>query len=57
MTYDFTFFSSVFQSYQKDERLIMNSYVQWNPVYGEKILPQAGIKLRIARSVGQRLTH
>ena len=30
---DFTAFSTVFQSYQDDERLIIKSCVQWNPVY------------------------
>ena len=34
MTCDFTFFSTVLQSYQDDERLIMKGCVQWNPVYG-----------------------
>ena len=31
----FTSFSTLFQSYQEDERVIMKSYVQWNrSVYG-----------------------
>ena len=30
---DLTFSSTVFQSYQDDERLIMSGCVQWNPVY------------------------
>ena len=34
MTCDFTSFSTVFQSNQNDERLIMEGCVQWNPVYG-----------------------
>ena len=34
MTYDFTSFSTVFQSYQDDGRLIMKGCVQWSPVYG-----------------------
>ena len=34
MTYDFTAFSTVFQTYQDDERLIMKGCVQWNSVYG-----------------------
>ena len=50
-------FSTVFQSYQDDERLIMKGFVQWNPFTVEKILPPAGIELGTARSVGQRLTH
>ena len=56
MICNFTSFSTVFQSYQDDGQ-IMKGCVQWNPVYVEKILPRAGIKLRTARSVGQRLTH
>ena len=34
MTRDFTSFSTVFQSYQDDERLIMKGSVQWSSVYG-----------------------
>ena len=34
MTCDFTSFSTVFQPYQDDERLIMKGCVQWSPVYG-----------------------
>ena len=34
MTCDFTSFSTVFQSYQDDGRLIMKGCVQWNSVYG-----------------------
>ena len=30
----FTSFSTVFQSYQDDERLVMKGCVQWNRVYG-----------------------
>ena len=33
MTCDFTSFSTVFQSYQGDGRLIMKDCVQWNSVY------------------------
>ena len=33
MTCDFTSFSTAFQSYQDDERLIMKGCVQWNSVY------------------------
>ena len=32
MTCDFTSFSTVFQSYQDDERLIMKGCVQWSSV-------------------------
>ena len=34
MACDFTSFSTVFQSYQDDGRLIMKGYVQWKLVYG-----------------------
>ena len=34
MTFDVTSFSTVFQSYQGDERMIMKGCVEWNPVYG-----------------------
>ena len=44
MTCDVTSFSTVFQSYQDDERLIIKSCVQWSSVYVEKILPHTGIK-------------
>ena len=33
MTCDFTSFSTVFQSYQDDERLVMKGSVQWSSVY------------------------
>ena len=33
MICDFTSFSTVFQSYQGDGRMIMKDCVQWNPVY------------------------
>ena len=32
MTWDFTSFSTVFQSYQDDRRLKMNGCVQWNSI-------------------------
>ena len=34
MNCDFTSFSTVFQSYQDDGRLIMKECVQWSSVYG-----------------------
>ena len=34
ITCDFTSFSTVFQSYQDDGRMIIKGCVQWNPVYG-----------------------
>ena len=36
MTYDFTFFSTVFQSYQDDGMMIMKGCIQWNCVYGSE---------------------
>ena len=38
VTCDFTSFSTVFQSYQDDGRMIMKGCVQWNPVYDRKDL-------------------
>ena len=57
MTCDFTYFSTVFQSYQDDERLIVKGCCNGAPSMVEKISPRAGIELVTARSVGQRLTH
>ena len=37
--------STIFQSYQDDERLIMKSCVQWNPITVEKKIPRVGLKL------------
>ena len=42
MTCDFTPFSTVFQSYQDDERLIMKGRVQWNSVYGREDFASTG---------------
>ena len=36
MICDFMSFSTVFQSYQDNERLIMKGCVQWNPIYGRE---------------------
>ena len=36
MTCDFSSFSTVLQSYQANERMIMAGFVQWNPVYRQK---------------------
>ena len=41
MACDFMSFSTVFQSYQDTEQMIMEGCVQWNPVYIEKISPRA----------------
>ena len=51
ITCDFTSLLTVFHFYQDSEGLIMKGYVQWNPVYVEKISPRVGFKLGIARSV------
>ena len=57
MICDFTSFSTVFQSYQDNERLIMKGCVQWSSVYGREDFASGGNRTRSARSVGQRLTH
>ena len=59
MICDFMSFSTVFQTYiwgrwaDDNERLCANG----TPFMVEKNLPQAGLKLGTARSVGQHLTH
>ena len=57
MTCDFTSFSTIFQSYQDDVRMIMKGCVQWNSVYGWEDFTSSEDRTRSARSVGQRLTH
>ena len=53
MTSDSTFFSTVFQSYQDDGKVIMKDTVK--PRLGlKKSPPQAGLESGTARSVGQR---
>ena len=37
MACNFTSFSTVFQSYQDDVRVMMKGCVQWNLVYGWKV--------------------
>ena len=49
---DFTSLSSVFHSYQDDERLIMKGCVQWNLFTVEKNSPRAGLEFWTARSTG-----
>ena len=44
MTSNFMFFSTVFQSYQDNGRMIMKGCVQWNPDYGRENWPRAGIE-------------
>ena len=50
-------FSTVFQSYQDDMQMIMESCAQWTPFTVVKISLQAGLKPGTPRSVGQHLTH
>ena len=42
VTCDFTSFSTVFQSYQNDRRMIMKGCVQWNPVCGREDFASSG---------------
>ena len=57
MTCDFTSFSTVFQSYQDDARLIMKGCLQLNSVYCGEDFASSGDRDRSARSVGHRFTH
>ena len=55
MSSHFMSFSTVFQSNQDDGGMIMKGCVQWTLFTVEKNSPRAGLKLKIAKSVGQRL--
>ena len=55
LTYDFTSFSTVLQSYQEVGRVIIKGCVQWNPFAIIKI--PASLEPGTARSVVQRLTY
>ena len=57
ITCNFTSFSTVFQSYLDDGRLIMKGCVQWNSIYGWEDFASSKDRTRSTRSVGQRLTH
>ena len=58
MTCNFTSFPTELQSYQDDERVIMNDFMQWNPVFRLKsYLSAAGTELDISISAGQFLTR
>ena len=46
MTCDFTSFSTVFQSYQDNGRVIMKNCVQWNPFAIEKTSASIGDRSR-----------
>ena len=56
-TCNFTSFSTVFQLYQDDERLIMIGCVQWNAVNGKEDFASSGDQTRSSRSVGQPLIY
>ena len=47
MTCDFTSFSTVFQSYQDDDRLIIKGCAQWNPVYGCEEFASSAARTRV----------
>ena len=53
MTFDFTSFSAVFQSYQDNGRVIMKDCVQWNPVYFLEDFTSRVLGPRTARIVVQ----
>ena len=58
MPYGLLSFSKVFQLYKDDGWVIMESCVQWNPVYDLKFKrssPQAELESGTARSADQRL--
>ena len=57
MTCNFTSFSTVFQSYQDDGRLIMKGSMQWSSIYGWENFAWGGDQTQSARSVSQPLTH
>ena len=54
---DFTSFSTVFQSYQDDGRVIMKGCVQCKPGHCWKELPSVEIEPGTTKSVGQLLTY
>ena len=58
MTCDFMSFSTLFQSYQDNGRMINERLCAVEPHFTvEKISPRAGLKPRTVRSVRQGLTH
>ena len=59
MDCSFTSFIKVFQSYmyQDDGRVIINTFVQWNHVYGWKDFAFSGLDPGIARSAGKCFTQ
>ena len=57
MTCYFTSFSTVFQSYQDDVRIIIKGLCNGVPFTVGKVSPRAGLEPPTARSVGQRLTY
>ena len=57
MTWEFSSFATVLQSYQDNDRLIMKGCVQWSSVYGLEDFASIWDRTRSARSVGHSLTH
>ena len=55
--YRFYVLSTVFQSYQDNERMIMKGCVQWNRVYGREDFASSGARNWDARLGSYRLTH
>ena len=54
---NFRFYILFQQYFSQISRMIMKGSVQWNTFAVEKISGRAGLDVRTARSVGQRLTH
>ena len=44
MDCNFASFSTVFQPYQDDGRMIVKGCMQWNPFTVEKVSPRAGLE-------------
>ena len=57
MTCDLASFSTVFQSYQNNGRLIMEGFVQGNSAYSREDFASSRDLTQSARSAGQSLTH
>ena len=57
MTCEFKSLSTVFQSNEDDEKLIMKAMCNITPFTVENISSRAGVELGAAWSAGQRLTH
>ena len=57
MSCDFMSFSTVFQSYKDNGKMVMTVVCNGTPFTAVKSSLQAGLELGTARSVGQCLTH